>query len=82
MPSERERLLELALETLLNKRKQIETEIDEITRELKGGRGRKAAPTVAKIRKKARFSKAERLRRAKRMKEYWENWRKQRKPAK
>ena len=83
MPSERERLLELALESLLSRRLQIQAEIDAITDELNRGRGRKAAPAaVGRRRKKPRFSKEERLRRAKRMKLYWENWRKQHKTAK
>jgi hypothetical protein len=83
MPRERERLLELALESLLNKKTEIQAEIDEITRELNRGRRKKAAPAaVGRPRKKPRFSKEERLRRAKRMKEYWQNWRKQKKTEK
>ena len=81
------RLLELALESLGNKKKQIEQEIEELTRELGSARGRKAAVmsgaaeapfVVRKVRKRPRFSKEERLRRSARMKAYWENWRKQR----
>jgi hypothetical protein len=82
MPSGHKRLLELALESLLNKRKELDAEIEEITRQLRGGRGRKAVPVKPGARKRARFSREERLRRAKRMKEYWENWRKQKKSAK
>ncbi len=80
MPSDRHRILELALESLLNKKKQLDAEIAEITREL-GGTAAKA-PASAQIakagsqRKRSRFSKQERLRRSQRMKAYWDNWRK------
>ena len=37
MPSDRNRILELALESLENKKKQLDAEIAEITRELRGG---------------------------------------------
>jgi len=82
MPSEHKRLLELALESLLNRKKELDAEIEQITRQLRGGRGRKAAPAKAAGRKRPRFSKAERLRRAERMTAYWENWRKQKKAGK
>ncbi len=82
MPSEHKRLLELALETLMNKRKELDAEIEQISRQLRGTRGRKAAPAKAQARKNPRFSREERLRRAKRMKAYWENWRKQKKSGK
>ncbi len=82
MSSEHKRLLELALESLMNRKKELDAEIEEITRQLRGPRGRKAAPAKAKARKRPRFSKQERLRRAKRMKAYWENWRKQKKAGK
>jgi len=82
MASEHKRLLELALESLLNKRKELDAEIEQITRQLRVVRGRKAAPAKAGGRKRPRFSKEERLRRAKRMREYWENWRKQKKSGK
>ncbi len=81
MPSDRRRILELALESLENKKKQLEQEIAEIARELRGGAA-KSAPLPVKaargtsIRKLPRFSKEERLRRSQRMKVYWENWRK------
>jgi hypothetical protein len=87
MVSERQRLLELALESLENKRKQIDEEIAGITRELRGGSGKRAAvavrtakPAAAEGRKGrgSRFSREERLRRSQRMKAYWDNWRKQR----
>jgi hypothetical protein len=84
MPTERARLLELALENLESKRKQINLEIEEINREL-GGRPKEAAPVrkPGRVgRKRSRFSKAERLRRSARMKAYWENWRKQKKAQK
>ncbi len=82
MASEHKRLLELALETLQNKRKELDAEIEQITRQLKGTRGRKAAAAKPVGRRRPRFSKEERLRRAKRMKAYWENWRKQKKAGK
>jgi uncharacterized protein (UPF0335 family) len=84
MPTERARLLELALENLESKRKQIDLEIGEITREL-GGHAKGAVPVrkpVRVARKRSRFSKEERLRRSARMKAYWENWRKQKKAQK
>ncbi len=84
MPSERQRLLELALETLENKKKQIDAEIAEILGELRGGRARRVAGTAIaalstgrRQRRRSRFSKDERQRRSQRMKAYWENWRKQ-----
>jgi hypothetical protein len=85
MASDRQRLLELALETLENKRKEINSEIAELTRQLRGGSGRRTSTAAAKgaagkkvvKRRRVRFSKEERLRRAARMKAYWENWRKQ-----
>lgn len=86
MANERQRLLELALESLENKRKSIEEEISAISRELRGGRGK--ALSVAKSvkpadksetrKKRSRFSKEERIRRSQRMKAYWDNWRKKR----
>ena len=89
MASERQRLIELALESLHNKKKQIDGEIEELTRELRGGRGRRAvaAAAVRKAvgrpkRKRSRFTKEERLRRSQRMKAYWENWRKQKRGQK
>jgi len=83
MASERQRILELALESLENKRKAIEAEISALTRELRRGRGRSAGVPAASAaparrkRRRSRFSKEERLRRSQRMKAYWENWRKQ-----
>jgi hypothetical protein len=84
MPSDRRRILELALESLQEKKKKLDEEIAEITRELKGGAAVKAAPAptaaatagVARARKRSRFSKEERVRRSQRMKAYWDNWRK------
>ena len=82
MPSDRQRILELALESLQNRRKQLDAEIAEITRELRGGTS-KSARVPAKSRKavsakkQPKFSREERLRRSKRMKAYWDNWRKQ-----
>lgn len=81
MPSDRNRILELALESLENKKRQLDAEIAEITRELKGGAGKQGRPAsqetaAVSSRKRPRFSKEEKLRRSQRMKEYWENWRK------
>lgn len=85
MPTERARLLELALENLTGKKKQIEMEMEEIASEL-GIRGsRTAADTTAvpkragAARRRPRFSREERKRRSARMKAYWENWRKKKK---
>jgi hypothetical protein len=84
MSTERQRLLQLALESLENKRKQIDLEIAELTRELRGGRGRKAAAAGGRAANKgagrtqrAHFSREERARRSQRMKAYWEKRRKQ-----
>jgi hypothetical protein len=77
MPSDRYRILELALETLQSKKKQIEAEIAELSRELRGLPARSdAAPNARKAKKTPRFSKEERIRRSQRMKAYWENSRK------
>jgi uncharacterized protein involved in exopolysaccharide biosynthesis len=83
--NDRNRILELALESLENKKKQIDQEIAEITRELRGRSPRRplaatqiAASSTARARKRPRFSKEERIRRSQRMKAYWENWRKKR----
>jgi hypothetical protein len=82
--SDRRRILELALESLENKKKQIDQEIAEITRELRGPSSPRrplaarltTASSAARARKRPRFSKEERIRRSQRMKAYWENWRK------
>ena len=88
MPTERARLLELALENLSGQKKQIDIEIAEIMAELEGGRAKKAVAVgpLASVpgrksgaRRRSRFSKEERKRRSARMKAYWENWRKQKK---
>ena len=79
MPSDRRRILELALESLQNQQKKLDQEIAEITRELRGGAPRKSAPAAAapaRGRKVSRFTKEERQRRSERMKAYWDNWRK------
>jgi hypothetical protein len=87
MPSERLRILELALESLEYKKRQLDEEIAALTHELK--RGKKAnlvlstlvparlAQNVPKARKRSHFSKQERARRAARMKAYWDKWRKE-----
>ena len=85
MPSDCQRILELALESLENKKKQMDQEIADITLQLRGAGAKtttppaKAAPGVktATGRKQSRFSKEERIRRAERMRNYWENWRKE-----
>ena len=91
MATDRRRVLELALESLESKRRQIELEIEGLTRELRGGaRGRQsagssataAAPAGGQKRRRSRFTKDERLRRSARMKAYWENWRKQKRREK
>jgi hypothetical protein len=77
MFSDRRRILELALETLESKKKQLDAEIAEITRELRGDPARKNRASGGRARvKRAQFSKEERLRRSQRMKAYWDNWRK------
>ena len=84
MPSQRQRLLELALESLQAKRRQLDEEIAAINDELRGRGVKKtaaklhpSAPTPAKKRK-SRFTQEERLRRSQRMKDYWDKWRKER----
>jgi hypothetical protein len=84
MPSDRRRILELALESLTNQKKKLDEEIAEISRELRGGAARAVVATSAtaapaRVRKSARFSKEERLKRSRRMKAYWDNWRKKNK---
>ena len=74
MPTQRVRLLELALRGLVAERQRIEDEIRAIQSEL--GTRRKAAVSsppsaVPRRRRKARFSAAERRRRAERMRQYW-----------
>lgn len=85
MPSERQRILELALESLAFRKKQIEEEIAALTGELRRGRAgrgspfdRRPAPGARKAvrrRKRSRFTTEERKRRSARMKAYWEKWR-------
>jgi len=84
MPSERQRILELALESLANKKKQIDDEIAALTSELRRGRAPRGvlsavalvARKAVRRRKRSRFSKEERERRSARMKAYWDEWRK------
>lgn len=84
MLNDRQRILELALESLELKKEQIEEEIAQINSELRRKpvsrkpvlkTKKKAAPAKAAA-KRTRFTKEERLRRSQRMKEYWDNWRK------
>ncbi len=81
MMSEQQRLIQLARESLRNKKRQIDEEIAELTRELRATRGKALAPAKAKANpgKRASFTREERLRRSQRMKTYWETWRKQKK---
>ena len=87
MASERQRLVELALESLQDKKRQIDQEFETLTREMRGRRGKVTAaapapakkPAVAKTKKRSRYTREERLRRSQRMKAYWENRRKQQK---
>jgi len=89
MPTNRQRILELALESLELKKKQIEEEIAAIKDELKGKSvSKKPVPKVKKkavpvktAAKRSRFTREEKLRRSQRMKEYWENWRKKKADA-
>jgi hypothetical protein len=81
MASDRRRILELALESLENKKKQLDAEIAEISRELRGRAAKQAPPAVQKpaaasARKRPRFSKEDKLRISQRMKAYWANRRK------
>ena len=79
MPSDRRRILELALDSLQEKKRKLDEEIAEITRELRGGAARtakSAAVAPKRVKRPSRFSREERLRRSQRMKAYWENWRK------
>ena len=80
MPMERSRLVQLALETLENRRREVEKEIALISGELRVERPVASAERPAKpARKRPRFSKAERARRSARMKAYWENIKRQKK---
>jgi hypothetical protein len=81
MASDRRRILELALESLENKKKQLDEEIAEISRELRGRTAKQAPRPVQKpaadsARKRPHFSEEEKLRRSQRMKAYWANRRK------
>jgi hypothetical protein len=83
MVSDRRRILELALESLENKKKQLDLEIAQITRELRGGSASRVllstegqGPASKQAKRRSRFSKEERLRRSQRMKAYWDNYRK------
>ena len=87
MINDRRRLLALAMESLENKRRDIEFEIAGLARELRAGRRSGNRTTAVVMRASARqpqlrrhfnFSREERLRRSQRMKAYWEKWRKQR----
>ena len=84
MLNDSQRILELALESLELKKKQIEEEIAEIHRALSGKpvrkktapKVKKKAPSVKTSPKKSKFTEEEKLRRSQRMKKYWEGRRK------
>ncbi len=88
MANDQKRLLELALEALEGKRREIDLEIANVTRQLRGSRGKAPAPaakvtaTVGAKKRNVRFTREERKRRSERMKAYWTNWRKQKKSEK
>ena len=75
MPTGRQRLLQLALESLELRRSGVEQEIARLRAEMNAGRKARevAAPAavVETLRKKPRISKAERARRSARLKAYW-----------
>jgi hypothetical protein len=76
MASERQRLVELALESLRRKKEDIDAEIEQLQRLLKGSRS--AGVTQKKSSAKGKTSsltRSERERRSRRTKEYWKNWR-------
>jgi hypothetical protein len=80
MANDRRRILELALESLEYKKKLLDDEIAQITRELRGRAGKQAAGSESKVssgRKGPRFSKEEKQKRSQRMTEYWANRRKE-----
>lgn len=84
MPIDR-RVLELALENLENKKKQIDEEIAALRKALGRLGGARAVRAHAagiavkeKTRRRPRFSKEERKKRSRRMKAYWDKWRKER----
>jgi hypothetical protein len=78
MINDRRRILELALESLENKKKQLDDEIAQITRELRGRSDKHITESQPKAssKKGPRFSQEEKLKRSQRMKEYWANRRK------
>lgn len=82
MPTERQRILELALESLENRKKQIEEEIASLNSQLRGRRPSREQPAAGKARpstprRRQRFSNEERRKRSERMKAYWDKWRKE-----
>jgi hypothetical protein len=80
MTTDRRRILELALESLELKKKELDAEIAQITRELRGRAGKQVAAAETKIssgRKGPRFSKEEKKKRSLRMTAYWANRRKE-----
>ena len=80
MPTNRRRVLELALEALEYRRDGLNRDIAGIDRALEGGPTTSpAAPGPEPARRRPRFSNAERARRSARMKALWEKrWKRKR----
>jgi hypothetical protein len=78
MASERQRLVELALESLQRQKKEIDAEIEQFRRLLKHPRAAAVARKApAGGGKRPRYTKSEREQRSRQMKATWENRRKQ-----
>ncbi len=78
MQSKRQRILELALESLENRKQRIDQEIADLRRQLRGANPGPRGKASMRTRKSSRFSDEERERRSARMKQYWEQRRKAR----
>jgi hypothetical protein len=83
MASERQRLVELALESLRRKKEEIDAEMKQLQSLLKGSRSARTVQRkpLAKERVSS-LTSSERERRSRRMKGYWKNWRKRNKENK
>jgi hypothetical protein len=80
MASERQRLVELALESLRRKKVEIDAEIDQLQRLLRGSRSALVTPKKPSATgTRSSLTRSERERRSRLMKEYWKNWRKRNK---
>jgi hypothetical protein len=80
MTTDRRRILELALESLESKKRALDVEIAQITRELRGRTVKPATspePKVSSKRKGPRFSEEEKQKRSLRMTAYWAKRRKE-----